>query len=66
MKLDVASLTGRTRSSFDEGSDYLVSHKNVRKMLYQKGRPDPSWSWVSPAVLREIDQYVEVLSCAQK
>jgi len=66
MKLLVASPTGRPDVSFDERSDYVLSHKNVRNMLYQEGRPAPSWSRVSPAVLREIDQYVEALLCAQK
>jgi hypothetical protein len=66
MKPVVASLTGRADVSFDEGSDYIVSHKNGRNMLYQEGRPAPSWSRVGPAVLREIDQYVEALLCTQK
>jgi hypothetical protein len=66
MKLLVASPTGRTDVSFHEGSDYVVRHKNGRTMLYQEGRPAPSWSRVSPAVLREIDQYVEALLCACK
>jgi hypothetical protein len=66
MKLLVASPTGRTGISLHEGSDYVVRHNNARSMLYQEGRPDPAWSRVSPAVLREIDQYVEGLLCAQK
>lgn len=65
MKLVVATLTGRTDVPFDEGSDYVVGHKNVRMMLDQEGRPAPSWAWVSPRVLREIDQYVETLLLAQ-
>ena len=64
MTLLLQSPTGRTDVAFDEGSDYVIRHKNVRKMLYQEDRPDPHWSWVSPAVLREIDQYVEALLCA--
>jgi len=63
MTLRVESRTDRTGLAFHEGSDYVVRHKNVRKMLYQEGRPSPSWPWVSPGVLREIDQYVEALSC---
>lgn len=66
MKLVVASLTGRADVPFDEGSDYVVGHKNVRITLDQEGRPAPSWSRVSPAVLREIDQYVEALRRVQK
>jgi hypothetical protein len=66
MTLLVASPTGRTDVFFHEGSDHVVRHKNVRNMLYQEGQPAPTWSRVSPAVLREIDQYVEALLCASK
>ena len=64
MTLLLQSPTGRTDVASHEGYDYVIRHKNVRKMLYQEGRPDPYWSWVSLAVLREIDQYVEALLCA--
>jgi hypothetical protein len=66
MNLVVASLTGRTDVPFDGGSDYVISHKNIRIMLDQEGRPTRSWGRVSPAVLSEIDQYVETLLRAQK
>jgi hypothetical protein len=66
MTLLVASPTGRPVVAFDERSGYVVTHQNVRRVLFQDGRPAPSWSRVSPAVLREIDQYVEALLCAQK
>lgn len=64
MTILLQSRTGRTDLAFHEGSDYVVRSKNERKMLYQEGGPAPSWSWVSPGVLREIDQYVEALLCA--
>mgnify|MGYP001791588261 CR=1 FL=1 len=61
MKLVGATLTAPHDVPFDEGSTYVVGHKNVRIMLDQEGRPAPSWSWVGPAVLGEIDRYVETL-----
>jgi len=51
----------RTAVRFHATSSYEASHRGALNIL-EKGRPSPSWSGVSPAVLGEIDQYVHALA----
>jgi hypothetical protein len=60
MKLGNASLNRRTTVPGDHASDYQAAHQGPLNIL-EEGRPTASWSWVSPAVLGDIDTYVQAL-----
>ena len=61
MKLSDGSLIGRADVRCNDTSGYEATHKGALNIL-EKGRPASTWARVSPAVLGEIDQYVNALA----
>lgn len=57
MKIIAPLSTSRSVDTYAGGSNYERTHQGALSIL-AKGRPTASWSWVSTAVLGEIDQYV--------
>jgi hypothetical protein len=61
MKLGNASLNRRTSVPGDHASDYQATHQGPLNILGE-GRPTVTWSRVSPAILGDIDHYVQALA----
>jgi len=61
MKLNVASRNGLADVSYQDTSSYEATHKGGLSIL-ERGRPTATWSRVSPAILGEIDHYVQALA----
>lgn len=65
MKLRDASLIGRADVLYADTSGYEATHQGALNIL-DKGRPSSAWARVSPAVLGEIDQYVNALMARER
>jgi hypothetical protein len=61
MKLNVVSRGGRADVSYHDTSAYEATHRGGLSIL-ERGRPTATWSRVSPAILGDIDQYVNALA----